>query len=146
MLTKHVFALLSLGGTLRATRTFPSPYHYVVEAPAFAPVELSEDDVIALLDRHRIAPPPAADVGDSYSYTLADPVWVRDRALDGFVIGFGRCPVCEAFPLAVMEKGVAPRHGHSPKSTPSIPPCEGSGKPLVSVVTREPLAALRDVA
>lgn len=138
MLTKHVFALLSLGGSLRAERIFPSPYHYRVRADAFEVVELVEDDVIALLHEKRIAAPPTSQVSDSYAYAVTDPVWFRDRALDGYTTGIGRCPVCDAFPLALTPKGLAPRHGFT-KATQI--PCEGSGKAPVSVLSRAPLQA-----
>lgn len=141
MLTKQVFALLALGGELRAVRTFPHPYHYLAILPDFESAEITDDDVIRLLAEGRIAAPPASAICDDYAYRIADPVWMRREALHGYKVGFGQCPACKCFPLAVTAQGVAPRHGHSPRTpfSEAVPACEGSGKPLIRVVSHAPL-------
>jgi hypothetical protein len=144
MLTKQIYALLAMGGELRADRTFPHPHHYTAHLAGLTAVELTTEDVIDLttedvidlLATKRIEAPPAREIGDHYRYRVIDPVWVKGQALHGYERGFGRCAQCGVFPLALDTKYVAPRHGHT-KAQPT--PCIGSGKPMMHVVSREPL-------
>lgn len=124
MLTKHVVALLALGGEIRAWRVFPHPYHYGATLHGLPTEELTVDDVAALVAAKRVTAPHASQFGDSYGYRL-NGEWARAESLMDHPNGFGVCGVCRSFPVKLNSKHEAVRHGFT-KLDPT--PCSGSGK------------------
>lgn len=142
---KKLLALLVLGGRVESRRTMPFPPRFVAVGiddrgkeirKESREYEIEESAVLHLVGAKWIAGKPQDALWDHVVYSVVAPALIEAHLREDFAHGFGQCPSCGEFPLRAGRKGLTPRHGANKDA--DIPPCKGSGEPLISTAMIPP--------
>lgn len=131
---RSLFCVLVAGKhSVESRRTVPfAPRLYLPEAPFSGENgELTDSQLTELVALGILVGNAKDALWDVIDYEHASPMTLEIEVRKYFPAGFGQCRECRMWPLSARFSGNAPRHGGEKKH--GIPPCSGSGQPLVNL-------------